>query len=43
MSEGYFACTEMMTTDFFMKNPCNPNKHPESQIISLAKIIRHQG
>ncbi len=43
MSEVYCAYTEMAATDSLVENPRNPNKHPESQIIALAKIIRHQG
>ena len=39
----YCAYTEMVATDSLVENPRNPNKHPESQIIALAKIIRHQG
>lgn len=43
MSEVYCAYTEMVPTDSLVENPRNPNKHPEVQIIALAKIIRHQG
>ena len=43
MSEVYCAYTEMVATDSLVENPRNPNKHPESQIIALAKIILHQG
>ena len=33
----------MVATDSLVENPRNPNRHPEEQIVALAKIIRHQG
>lgn len=33
----------MVSTDSLVENPRNPNRHPEEQIVALAKIIRHQG
>lgn len=37
------AHTEMSDLDLLVANPRNPNKHPESQIKLLAKIMKHQG
>lgn len=39
----YCAYTDLVATDSLVENPRNPNRHPEEQIIALAKIIRHQG
>lgn len=39
----YCAHTDIVATDSLVENPRNPNRHPEDQIIALAKIIRHQG
>lgn len=39
----YCAHTDLVATDSLVENPRNPNRHPEEQIIALAKIIRHQG
>lgn len=39
----YCAHTDLVATDSLVENPRNPNRHPEDQIIALAKIIRHQG
>lgn len=41
--EVYCAYTSLVPTDSLVENPRNPNKHPEEQIVALAKIIRHQG
>ena len=43
MSKIYCAHTDVVATDSLIENPRNPNRHPEDQIIALAKIIRHQG
>ena len=43
MSKIYCAHTDIVATDSLIENPRNPNRHPEDQIIALAKIIRHQG
>ena len=43
MSTIYCAHTDMVATDSLVENPRNPNRHPEEQIVALAKIIRHQG
>ncbi len=43
MSKIYCAHTDVAATDSLIENPRNPNRHPEDQIIALAKIIRHQG
>ena len=43
MSKIYCAHTDVIATDSLIENPRNPNRHPEDQIIALAKIIRHQG
>ena len=39
----YCSHTDIVATDSLIENPRNPNRHPEDQIIALAKIIRHQG
>ena len=33
----------MVDTSTLIENPRNPNKHPEAQIVALAKIIKYQG
>ena len=43
MSKIYCAHTDVVATDSLIENPRNPYRHPEDQIIALAKIIRHQG
>ena len=35
--------TELVDITSLVPNPRNPNKHPDSQIAILAKVIRHQG
>lgn len=35
--------TELVDIDLLTANPRNPNKHPDSQITLLAKIMKHQG
>jgi len=37
------AHTELVEIDKLVEHPRNPNKHPESQIKLLAKIIKAQG
>ena len=37
------AYTELVSVEKIIPNPRNPNKHPESQIMMLAKIIQAQG
>lgn len=37
------AHKEMRPVDVLTPHPRNPNKHPKSQIILLAKILNHQG
>ena len=37
------AHTEIADIDSLVPNPLNPNKHPDSQIELLAKIMKHQG
>lgn len=37
------AHTELVDIDLLVPNPLNPNKHPDSQIKLLAKIMAHQG
>lgn len=37
------AHTEVIDLDLLVPNPKNPNKHPDSQIKLLAKIMMHQG
>ena len=37
------AHTELVDVDLLTANPRNPNKHPDSQIKLLAKIMAHQG
>lgn len=39
----FCAHTELVETEKLVPNPRNPNRHPESQIKLLAKIIRAQG
>ena len=39
----FCAHTELVAIDQLVENPRNPNKHPESQIELLAKIIKSQG
>lgn len=39
----FCAHTEMVDTASLVENPRNPNRHPENQIVSLAKIIKYQG
>lgn len=39
----FCAHTELADTEKLVPNPRNPNRHPESQIKLLAKIIRAQG
>lgn len=45
MSDPAIFCahTELVETEKLVSNPRNPNRHPESQIKLLAKIIRAQG
>lgn len=43
MPAVYCSYTTLEPTASLIENPRNPNKHPEEQIIALAKIIRHQG
>ena len=43
IAQIYCAHTDIVATDSLVENPRNPNRHPEDQIIALAKIIRHQG
>jgi len=45
MSDPAIFCahTELVETEKLVPNPRNPNRHPESQIKLLAKIIRAQG
>lgn len=37
------AYTNLVPVAEVKPNPCNPNKHPDSQVDLLAKIIREQG
>lgn len=39
----YCAFDEIIDVAELVPNPRNPNKHPESQIQLLAKIIKAQG
>ncbi len=39
----YCAFDELADADLLVPNPRNPNRHPESQIALLAKIIKAQG
>lgn len=39
----FCAHTELVETEKLVPNPRNPNRHPESQIKLLAKVIRAQG
>lgn len=39
----YCSYTTLEPTASLVGNPRNPNRHPEEQIVALAKIIRHQG
>lgn len=39
----FCAHTEMVDIEAVVANPRNPNRHPESQITLLAKVIKHQG
>ncbi len=39
----FCAHTDMVETAALVENPRNPNRHPENQIVALAKIIKHQG
>lgn len=41
--EVWCAHSEMVPIEKLVANPRNPNRHPESQIALLAKIIRGQG
>lgn len=39
----YCSYTTLEPTESLVENPRNPNRHPDDQIVALAKIIRHQG
>lgn len=39
----YCSYTTLEPTASLIENPRNPNRHPDDQIVALAKIIRHQG